>query len=115
MDAEVDAALPVLLLRLGEGTEGARAQRPDLAVEVLSESNTAEEMARKLREYFAAGVRLVWMIDPRDRTATVFTGPELSRMLDETHTLDGGDVLPGFQLPLRDLFAELDLQAGAGP
>ncbi|HEX8202387.1 MAG TPA: Uma2 family endonuclease [Isosphaeraceae bacterium] len=82
---------------------------PDLAVEVLSEGNTAAEMARKRREYFDAGVRLVWMIDPRTRTATVFTGPEQATMLDEAQTLDGGEVLPGFRLPLRELFAELDL------
>jgi Uma2 family endonuclease len=88
---------------------------PDLAVEVLSESNTEQEMARKRREYFAAGVRLVWMIDPRSRTATVFTGPEQSSVLDESQTLDGGEVLPGFLLPLRELFAELDLRAGDEP
>jgi Uma2 family endonuclease len=88
---------------------------PDLAVEVLSEGNTAAEMARKRSEYFAAGVRLVWMIDPRTRTATVFTGPEQSTALDESQTLDGGTVLPGFLLPLRELFAELDLRAGDVP
>ena len=49
---------------------------PDLAVEVQSESNTAAEMDRKRREYFKAGVRLVWMIEPRARTATVYTAPE---------------------------------------
>src|ERR1043165_345196 len=49
---------------------------PDLAVEVLSENNTPEEMDRKLREYFLAGVRLVWMIDPRKRTAEVYTAPD---------------------------------------
>lgn len=88
---------------------------PDLAVEMLSEGNTAGETARKRREYFAAGVRLIWMIDPRDRTATVFIGPEQSTVVDETQTLDGGDVLPGFLLPLRDLFAELDLRAEGEP
>jgi Uma2 family endonuclease len=88
---------------------------PDLAVEVLSQSNTADEMARKRREHFAAGVRLVWMIDPRTRTATVFTGPDQSTALDESQALDGGDVLPGFLLPLRELFAELDIRAGDQP
>jgi len=81
---------------------------PDLAVEVLSPSNTNAEMARKRAEYFAAGVRLVWEIDPRTRTVAVFTAREQSTTLDASMTLDGGDVLPGFALPLADLFAELD-------
>jgi Uma2 family endonuclease len=81
---------------------------PDLAVEVLSESNTPEEMERKLREYFLAGVRLVWMIDPRQRTAAIYTAPDgPTAILDETQTLDGGNVLPGFTLPLAELFARL--------
>jgi Uma2 family endonuclease len=83
---------------------------PDLAVEVLSASNTAAEMARKRREYFAAGVRLVWIVDPATRTVAVHTAPEQAAVLDANATLTGGDVLPGFALPLRDLFAELDRQ-----
>jgi Uma2 family endonuclease len=81
---------------------------PDLVVEVLSESNTLAEMARKRGEYFGAGVRLVWEIDPEARTATVYTAADLSTVLDQTQALDGGAVLPGFTLPLADLFAELD-------
>jgi Uma2 family endonuclease len=77
---------------------------PDLAVEVLSKSNTLQEMERKLREYFQAGVRLVWYIDPEARTVEVFTAVDWSTMLDESQTLDGGDVLPGFALPLCELF-----------
>ena len=84
---------------------------PDLAVEVLSEGNTAGEMQRKLRDYFAAGVRLVWYVDPRSRTATAYTAPEQETVLDQQQSLSGGEVLPGFELPLRDLFAELDRQA----
>ena len=81
---------------------------PDLAVEVLSEGNTLAEMRRKLREYFLAGVRLVWMIDPRKRTAEVYLTPEApAAILDETQALDGGDVLPGFTLPLAQVFAHL--------
>ena len=81
---------------------------PDLAVEVLSQSNTRAEMARKRVAYFAAGVRLVWEVDPVDRTVAVYDAPERSTVLDITQTLDGGDVLPGFLLPLADLFGELD-------
>jgi Uma2 family endonuclease len=81
---------------------------PDLAVEVLSQSNTAREMDRKRREYFEAGVRLVWCVDIRTRTVAVYTSPEKPRIFTDLQTLDGGDVLPGFELPLEPLFAELD-------
>lgn len=81
---------------------------PDLAVEVLSEGNTPEEMDRKLRDYFLAGVRLVWIIDPRRRLAEVYTSPDApAATLDEAQALDGGKVLPGFTLPLAELFARL--------
>jgi Uma2 family endonuclease len=83
---------------------------PDLAVEVLSPSNTKAEMARKRREYFEAGVRLVWEVDPIARTVAVFDTPDRSMVLDESQTLDGGEVLPGFALALGDLFGELDRQ-----
>jgi Uma2 family endonuclease len=81
---------------------------PDLAIEVLSPSNTRAEMARKRRESFAAGVKLVWEFNPADRTVAVFVGPEHPIVLDATQTLDGGDVLPGFALPLAELFGELE-------
>lgn len=80
---------------------------PDLAVEVLSVGNTRGELARKLRDYFLAGVRLVWFIQPRDRIATVYTAPDRATKLTASQALDGGDVLPGFTLPLKQLFAEL--------
>ena len=81
---------------------------PDLAIEVLSPGNTAAEMARKRREYFDAGVRLVWEIDVIDRTVTVYTSQHESQVLDEEQALSGGAVLPGFSMPLRTLFAVLD-------
>ncbi len=81
---------------------------PDLAVEVLSDSNTEGEMRRKLQDYFTAGVRLVWYVDPRTRTASVYTSPEQCTVFDENGVLTGGDVLPGFELPLRELFAEIE-------
>jgi Uma2 family endonuclease len=85
---------------------------PDLAVEVLSAGNTRGEMERKLREYFLAGVRLVWLIDPAKRNARAYTDPGTSRRVGEAGTLDGGDVLPGFALPLRELFARLPAPPG---
>ncbi len=75
---------------------------PDLAVEVLSESNTAAEMDEKVEEYFRAGCSLVWLIDPETETAQVATSP-VDRQ-DCGGVLLGGDVLPGFELRLADLF-----------
>jgi Uma2 family endonuclease len=81
---------------------------PDLVVEVLSKSNTPKEMKRKLEEYFRAGVRLVWYVDPAKRTVRVYTAVDRSTLLREGQTLDGGDVLPGFALSIRDWFAEAE-------
>jgi Uma2 family endonuclease len=77
---------------------------PDLAVEILSKGNTKSEMELKLREYFEAGVRLVWYIDARSRTAQIFTAVDQFRTIDTNGLLEGGDVLPGFQLRLGELF-----------
>ncbi len=82
---------------------------PDLAVEVLSESNTAGEIAQKIREYFQGGTRLVWVAVPDDRTVAVYTAPGVFTTLTAADTLDGGAVLPGFALPLADLFNDPQL------
>jgi Uma2 family endonuclease len=79
---------------------------PDLLVEVLSESNTKKEMDEKLRDYFGSGVKLVSYVDPEKRHVRVFTAIDRSQVVRESQTLTGGDVLPGFQLALRELFAE---------
>ncbi len=81
---------------------------PDWAVEILSRSNTRREMDRKVREYFSAGTRLVWLVDPRARTVQVFTAVDHCLTIDEDGTLDGGDVLPGFTLRLREWFARAE-------
>jgi Uma2 family endonuclease len=85
---------------------------PDLAVEILSEGITPGEMARKRREYFAAGCMLVWIIDPDARTVEVFanpTQPDRSTLLHGGDTLGGGSALPGYTLPLADLFDDPQL------
>jgi len=79
---------------------------PDLAVEVLSPGNTEAEMWRKLHDYFAAGVRLVWYVDPRMRSARAYTAADQCVALGEQDSLSGGEVLPGFELPLKDLFTK---------
>jgi Uma2 family endonuclease len=82
---------------------------PDLAVEVLSEDNTAVEMSQKLREYFGSGTRLAWIVDPPTRSVAVYTSPErIDRTLAAADTIDGGDVLPGFSCAVADFFADLD-------
>jgi Uma2 family endonuclease len=81
---------------------------PDLAVEVLSESNTQREMDRKLQEYFSAGTRLVWYVDPPSQSVKVYTSPEQCTVLSAGDTLTGDPVLPGFALPLAELFAKAE-------
>jgi len=75
---------------------------PDLAVEIISQGSTPQEMERKLREYFEAGVKLVWYVYPQTRTVRVYTGPERVLELGADQTLHGGDVLPGFSIPIRE-------------
>ncbi len=77
---------------------------PDLAVEVLSAGNTPREMARKCREYFAAEVRWVWLVDPETRTVAVHHGPEDATVLSTADTLQGEGVLAGFTLAVSELF-----------
>jgi len=83
---------------------------PDLAVEVLSDSNTSAEIDIKVAEYFSAGVRLVWLVHLQTRKVTVMHTAEQSVTLGERDTLEGGSVLPGFTLRLSELFEELDRQ-----
>jgi Uma2 family endonuclease len=78
---------------------------PDLAVEIVSKSNTKKELERKLDEYFNAGVRLVWLIYPRKKLVEVYASRRRKKVLGENDTLDGGRVLPGFELSLAEFFA----------
>jgi Uma2 family endonuclease len=78
---------------------------PDLVVEVLSPSDTADESHEKIQFYFAAEARAVWVFNPKKRTTAVYTSPTDVQILNEQDTLDGGDVLPGFTLDLAKLFA----------
>jgi Uma2 family endonuclease len=85
----------------------------DLAVEILSKGNTKAEMDRKLREFFQAGTRLAWLIDPKKRTIKVYDSADHNTLLTESDCLDGGAVLPEFKLELKQLFACLD-ETGPG-
>jgi Uma2 family endonuclease len=78
---------------------------PDLAVEVLSPGNTVKEINEKIVFHFAAGSRAVWVFNPKQGTVAVYSSPSEFQTLSDHDTLDGGDVLPGFQLKLSRLFA----------
>jgi Uma2 family endonuclease len=77
---------------------------PDLVIDVVAENSTPQELAGNRRRYFDAGVRAVWIIDPNERSAAASTTPAAWQVIPPHGTLDGGDVLPGFVLPLRELF-----------
>jgi Uma2 family endonuclease len=80
---------------------------PDLAVEIVSPSNTAAEMVRKLADYFGHGTRIVWIVDPDADEVTVYAANAIPRLLRDADTLDGSDVIPGFSTPVAALFAGL--------
>jgi Uma2 family endonuclease len=79
----------------------------DLAIEVLSESNTVKEMELKLDDYFASGASLVWIVDPETETVAVYAARHSKETLSVHDILDGGKVLPGFKLPIKKLFARI--------
>ncbi|MSR60091.1 MAG: Uma2 family endonuclease [Planctomycetaceae bacterium] len=81
---------------------------PDLAIEVLSQGNTPAEMLRKVNEYFAAGVRRVWLIDRGTRSARDYRSPADVVSLGDDDSLDGSNVIPGFRMLLAELFGPLN-------
>jgi Uma2 family endonuclease len=93
--------------RLPDGPpEGYIPLAPDLAVEVVSPSDSASEIHERVQDFLRAGTRQVWVIYPRSRTAEVHTA-KAAQALDETAMLDGSDVLPGFRVALADVFSAL--------
>ncbi len=81
---------------------------PDLAIEVVSPSNSAPEMQQRAGEYLAAGARLVWIVNPILRTVDIYQPHGMRTVLSGEDILDGSDVLPGLTLPLREVFKVLD-------
>ncbi len=77
---------------------------PDLAVEVISENDEAVKVIAKVREYFDAGVRAVWVIYPNVEVVHVYHAFDRIEVVTRDGTLDGGAVVPGFRLPLAELF-----------
>jgi Uma2 family endonuclease len=88
---------------------------PDLAVDVIYRGNTPGELARKRDEFFGGGTETIWSVDLDERSVTVYSRAGSVKVLTATDTLDGGDVLPGFSLPLADYFADLDRRPFALP
>jgi len=78
---------------------------PDLAIEVLSPSNRPGPMAEKVADYLAAGCMMVVVVDPVLRTATVHRPDQEPQVLNEADTLDGGDVVPGWQMQVGEIFS----------
>jgi Uma2 family endonuclease len=76
---------------------------PDLAVEVLSPSDSASAIQQKILEYFDAGARLVWIVDPRVRTVMVHRPDGSAAVLRDGDSLDGGSVLEDFTVPVSEL------------
>jgi Uma2 family endonuclease len=87
-------------------TRGSVMRMPDLAVEVKSHSNTYKELLDKAQYYLANGTRMVWLVYPEKRLVEALT-PADRQLLDATETLSGGDVLPGFTMAVKDIFADI--------
>ena len=77
---------------------------PDLAIEIVSPTNLAEEIDSMVTDYFQSGVRLVWVFYPEAGRVYIYQSPTQVSILERTNTLDGGEVLPGFQLPIVQLY-----------
>ena len=94
------------LRRYPAGLDGFGVGAPDLAVEVISPSERKTKVRLKMEKYFAHGARLVWHVYLRGRRVEVFTAPDAvaAKRLDAGDALDGGEVIPGFCLPLRGIF-----------
>ncbi len=77
---------------------------PDLAVEILSPSDTLDEINEKIDAYLSAGVPLVWIVDPRRRTVAVYRPQSAASLVAEGQELRGEEVLPGFRVRLEEVF-----------
>lgn len=98
-----DAAF-ILNQRLPSNLTGAVSVPPDLAVEVKSPSDSYRELRRKAEKYIALGTKVVWLVFPETEQIEVYIGTDKELILGIHDTLSGGDLLPGFSLPLRDVF-----------
>ncbi len=81
---------------------------PDLAVEILSRSNTRAEIDERLKDFFASGTQIAWLIDPEDESVEVCHSLTARRLIGSGGFLEGENLLPGFRYPIADLFKEWD-------
>ena len=96
-----------------EDAGGYPAFAPDVAIEVVSPSNTPAALARKTAEYFANGTRAVWIADPGPRTVSIRRPGQPEQIFGVGDILTGGPEIPGFACPVADIFAVLDRSAAA--
>ncbi|MDW7993994.1 MAG: Uma2 family endonuclease [Gemmatales bacterium] len=89
---------------LSEIPSGLAERLPQLVVEVLSPSDRPNDVARKVQQYLRAGIEMVWVVEPQDRTVAVYRRGREPQVLGENETLSGEDVLPGFSVSVADLF-----------
>lgn len=79
---------------------------PDLVVEIISPSESAESIQEKVQDYLTAGTSLIWLVYPRLRSVVEYRSPTQIRQYNTEETLDGADIIPGFQLPLQSFFRD---------
>lgn len=94
------------LMRIGI-TEKFFPAAPDLAVEVVSPNDREKDIQGKIADYLIADVPLIWIVRPRNQTVTVYRPDQEPQILSRSDVLEGGDVFPGFRLPLAELFGNL--------
>ncbi len=98
-----------------EHAEGFWPGAPDLALEVVSPGDTAQEVDEKVQEYLAAGSRLVLVVHPRTETITAYRPDGSAAVLRAGDVLDGGDAMPGFRLPVEQVFRRPGPRRSAAP
>jgi len=85
-------------------SKGYRFGAPDLVVEVISPSDNMKKVEQKVQRWLSAGARIVWTVDPKTRTIKVYEGTDKATVLREDDELTGGDLVPGFRLPVAEIF-----------
>jgi Uma2 family endonuclease len=87
-----------------EQPEGYLRQLPDLVIEIASPSDSRPALRRKVALYHQAGIPNVWLVEYRSLTVSLFPLGGVEQVLTEADTLDGGEVVPGFRLPVAEIF-----------
>ncbi|MEP9412453.1 MAG: Uma2 family endonuclease [Candidatus Brocadia sp.] len=80
---------------------------PDIAIEILSPTDTVESLHGKIVEYFENDTKLAWVVNPEEQTVLIYHSPQPSKLLTKNDLLDGEEILKGFTFPIAELFAEI--------